>query len=283
MLRLAAALEQGSQHPIGDAVRRAHEDARDGAVLPKVEDFRVLPGKGVEGRLAGERYELVRGHSPDGTESVVELRGREGVLATLSFRASLEPFATEAVHDLRALGLEMSILTGDSESVGAHVGKQLGIEAHAELLPADKVEIAKAPGHVFVGDGLNDTGALAAADVGIAVAEGVPAAKLNSDVHFVRARLDALPWLFELSRKATAVARANLFWACAYNAVGLWLAVQGRLTPVLAAAAMVLSSLLVVLNSSRLGGFRRGREASALNADDLRTPAKGVSVQVGFE
>jgi len=254
-LRLAAALELGSEHAVGRGLRRAWLE-RSGAVglgdLPAVEDFRALPGLGVEGLVEGRRGRVVR----DGGESgliALEIEGR--VLARFAFRARPRAEARALIDALRAAGFELLVLTGDAAGPSRELAQRLGIAFEAGLLPGDKVariERAGRRGTVFVGDGLNDAAALAAADVGVAMAGGSARSLDVAPVALLRPGLSALPELLRLARSTVRVARGNLVWAFAYNGIGLWLAAAGRLTPIVAAAAMVASSLAVVLNSSRI-------------------------------
>lgn len=264
-LALAAALEQGSEHPIGRSLRRAARAA--GLDAAPVDGFERLPGVGVRGLVAGEAWTLRRaragdpGHSPAASETRVVLArepradAREGTsVATFALRAELRPGAVEAVAALARLAPR--VLTGDGEGPARAIAAQLGVPVEHSLLPHEKlarVEAAGRAGTLFVGDGLNDVAALAAADVGVAVAGASPRSLEVADAHLLAPDLRALPELLVLARAATRTARANLAWAFAYNLVGLSLAVSGRLTPVFAASAMVVSSVAVLLNTARVG------------------------------
>jgi len=145
-------------------------------------------------------------------------------------------------------------MTGDALGPALALGADLNVTVEAELLPAEKVAALERMGvrsTVFVGDGINDAAALAASDVGIAVAGGSPRSIDAADVYFVRPGVEEVPLLLDLACRAVRTARTNLTWAFAYNGFGLWLAATGRLTPVFAAAAMAASSVIVVLNSAR--------------------------------
>ena len=157
------------------------------------------------------------------------------------------------------------MLTGDSPGPARRIARELGVPVEAELLPGDKlrrIEEEGPAGVVFVGDGLNDAAALAAADVGVALECGSPRSLEVADVALLRPGLGSLPELFDLARRAVRLARGNLAWAFAYNGIGLGLAAAGRLQPILAAAAMVASSVTVVLYSSR-GARGSGAEGSS--------------------
>ncbi len=258
-LRVAASLELGSEHPIGRALLgewfRAHggDQAAALAELYAVEGFRALPGLGVEGRVEGRLWRVGRGEGV--AAGAVSLSNEEGQAALFRLHAEPRPEAGAVIRELKRLGLEPTILTGDARQPAEALAEKLGIPVEAGLLPAGKVERIRAAGAVgtlFIGDGLNDAAALAAADVGIAVAGGSARSMEAAPINLLRPGLGALPELLRLSRAATRVARGNLAWAFGYNAIGLFLAVRGELTPILAAAAMVASSLAVVLNSGRL-------------------------------
>lgn len=250
ILRLAAALERGSEHPIGRSLRRAAA-AEGVGVPPPVEGFRARPGEGVEGRIAGEDWFLGRG----GPAGRLVLRRAHQPVAHLLLRSRPRPEAPAVVRALEDLGLAPAVLTGDAREPAARLARELCLPVEAELLPADKVEriqASGAQGAVFVGDGLNDAAALAAAGVGISVAGGSARSMDVADVNLLRPGLDGLPALLRLARAATRTARWNLFWAFGYNAVALVFAVSGHLPPIFAALAMVGSSLMVILNSGRL-------------------------------
>lgn len=254
VLALAAALELGSEHPLARGVRAAWA-ARGAGQPPAVEDFRALPGVGVEGRVEGRLWRLRRAEGDDDGRTRVDLVDDAGrVHGRLAFRARLAPGAREGVAALRARALELGVLTGDRAGPARALAAELGLAVESELSPADKLErvTAGGAGTVFVGDGLNDAAALAAADVGISVAGGSAASLEAASVNLLRPGLEGLVEIVDLARGAVRTARFNLAWACAYNAVGLGLAVAGRLSPIFAAFAMVASSVFVVLNSARL-------------------------------
>lgn len=250
-LATAAALEAGSEHPIGRALRAA---APAGVRQPTVRDFRALAGVGVEGRIDGEPWSLRRAAEPTQRTAVELVRGQDR-LARFELRGELRAEAPRVLRELAELGLAPTVLTGDAEGTAAALRARTGVDVRAELLPGDKVAALGGPGArgvLYVGDGVNDAPALAAADVGIAMVGSNARATHEADVQLVRADLAVVPSLVRLARRAVRTARWNLAWAFGYNAVGVGLAAAGELTPVFAAFAMVGSSLLVVLHSARL-------------------------------
>ncbi len=268
-LRRAAALEEGSEHPIGRALRR--ERRRRGLSPLQATDFRALPGVGVEGRLDGEPWSVRKG----GADGAVRLSRGEEAVAELRLVARPRPEARAVVARLRELGLRPEVLTGDAEGPALRLSEALGLPARHDLLPADKVAAVREEDparSVFVGDGLNDAAALAAAGVGISVAGGSARSLDAAPINLLRPGLDALPELVELASRAHRVARWNLLWAFGYNAVALVLAMGGHLPPIAAAGAMVASSVAVVLHSSRLAHRPQRAERGASSA----APAPGL-------
>jgi Cu+-exporting ATPase len=254
VLRLAGGVEAASEHPVGRAVADAAR-ARFGA-LPPVESFRNVAGRGVSGVVEGHRVEVDRGTvSVDGA-----------VAGRLSVEDSVKPTSADAVAELRALGLRPVLLTGDSKETADHVAREIGVEhVIAGLLPdgkAEEVRRLQSEGEVvgMVGDGINDSPALAQADLGLAIATGTDIAVEASDVTLVTGDLRAAADAIRLSRRVLATIKGNLFWAFAYNVAAIPLAVAGLLSPIVAAAAMAFSSVFVVTNSLRLRRFSSPRE-----------------------
>jgi heavy metal translocating P-type ATPase len=271
-LRLAAALEVGSEHPIARSLRAAWR-ARSAEPLPEVAGFRALPGVGVEGALGGRRLALTRDVRAEADETTRIVLAADGEpLARLAFRAVARSEAPWVVAELARAGLRVAVLTGDGPGPARALARELGVAVEPRLSPADKVERLRAagPGTLFVGDGLNDAAALAAADVGVSMANGSGASLSAARVNLLRPGLAELPDLVLLARAALRTAKLNLAWAFLYNAAGLALAVSGRLTPIFAASAMVASSLVSVLSSSLLQ--RRARRERP--PDALRTVAE---------
>ncbi len=266
LLCLAAAVERGVDHPFARAV--VAEAARRGLVVPSSSDARAIPGGGAQGsvggrqvRLGGERA-LAALSLPESASSAD--RSRIGVLVDgrlageIYLRDPPRPEAREAVGRLAALGVGATLLSGDRLGPVASVAAEVGLpSALGGLTPeAKREEIARLErglsGVAMVGDGTNDAAALAAATVGIAFGASTDLARHEADVVILREDLRDVPDLIALADRTMRIVRQNLAWAFAYNAVGIALAAAGLLTPVVAAAAMVLSSLFVVGNSLRL-------------------------------
>jgi len=271
-LRLAAALQRGSEHPLGRALIAAF----DGPV-PDSTGFRALPGIGVEAEVEGAPYKigtdrLLTGPVPAVlAEAAARLEGktlswlvRDGApIALFAFADRLRPGAVEAVRRLQAMGIEVALLTGDTEGSARAVAKAAGIaQVRSRLLPADKgAAIAdwQAQGKqvAMVGDGINDAPALARANLGIAIADGTDIAVAASGASIRDA--GRVADLLALSRASWAVIRQNLGWAFGFNLIGIPLAASGLLSPTLAAAAMAGSSVAVVTNALRLTRWKPGR------------------------
>jgi P-type Cu+ transporter len=255
VLRLAGAVEGASEHPVAQAVAAAARERL--GPLPAVEGFRNLPGRGVTGVVEGRRVEIDR----DG----VVVDGRPA--GRLELTDTVRPTSGEAVAELRTLGLEPVLLTGDAEEEARRVAAEVGIQrVIAGVLPDGKAfevrRLQEADEVVaMVGDGVNDAPALAQADLGIAIGTGTDVAIEASDVTLVSGDLRAAVDAIRLARRTLATIKGNLFWAFAYNVAAIPLAVAGLLSPMVAAGAMAFSSLFVVLNALRLRGFRGIREA----------------------
>nr|WP_051198409.1 heavy metal translocating P-type ATPase [Gordonia shandongensis] len=279
VLALAAAVEAGSEHPIGRAIV-AHADARETAV-PAALDFENLAGSGVKalvdgvdvrvtsprhapGALPGELRSAVDSATGQGATPVVVSRDGAPV-GVVVVADTVKPSSADAVAALRAMGLRPVLLTGDNAGAARHVAEQVGIdEVIAEVSPQDKVDTVarlQSEGAVvaMVGDGVNDAAALAAADLGLAMGTGTDVAIEAGDLTLVSGDLWAVVDAIALSRKTLSTIKSNLFWAFAYNVAAIPLAASALLNPMMAGLAMAFSSVFVVANSLRLKGFRTRR------------------------
>jgi len=275
LLRISASLEAGSEHPIGRAIVRESE-ARGLARSP-VDRFSAVAGKGVRGAVdganvvAGTREWLSElGHDVRSVEAdwerlageaktVIGVAGEsEGVLGLIAIADRVKEGASRAIGSLRALGIRSMLLTGDRAATAEAVAQSVGIERFvADVRPEgklDEIRRLQATGErvAMVGDGINDAPALKVADVGIAIGTGTDVAMEAADVTLVSGDLDALVRAVHLSRATFRKIRQNLFWAFFYNVFAIPLAVLGLLHPLIAEAAMALSSINVVTNANRL-------------------------------
>ncbi|MBK7460122.1 MAG: copper-translocating P-type ATPase [Betaproteobacteria bacterium] len=284
VLRLAATLQQSSDHPLAHAVMARWREAQGPAALPRTHEARALPGRGVEATIDGHQValgssRLLREWGADAGplaaeaerlerqgRSVSWLLRRSGAAAAplglLAFGDAVKPAAREAVARLRAQGLRTMMLTGDNAGSAAAVAAELGIgEFRAEVLPGDKaavVQESRTRGAVvaMVGDGINDAPALAAADVGIALSTGTDVAMETAGITLMRGDPRLVADALDVSRRTVATIHRGLFWAFAYNVVGIPLAAAGLLDPVIAGAAMAFSSVSVVGNALLLRRWR---------------------------
>ena len=290
VLRYAGAVEHASEHPIAAAISAAAISAEAGGAAPAqagpwptVDGFQALPGLGARGVVDGRRVVVGRERLlrdlgfaiPPGLAgqwAQWERSGRTAVLVgwddqlrgALAVGDTVKPSAPAAVAGLRGLGLRPVLLTGDNEATARAVAAAVGIDdVIAGILPADKVAAIRdlqARGHrvAMVGDGVNDAPALAAADLGMAIGAGTDVAISAADLILLNPDLSVVPEAIALARAARKTIRRNLAWAFGYNVAAVPLAALGFLNPLIAAAAMTMSSVLVVANSLRLRRFGRG-------------------------
>jgi Cu+-exporting ATPase len=285
LLRIAAALEHASEHPLAEAVVRYAEER--GLNLPQAGEFESLTGLGVAGRVDGEttlignsalmeRY----GIATDSLQAAARSLARGGkttlwvginghLVGVIAVADTIKPSSITAIRQMHAEGLRVVMLTGDNKRVADAIAEEAGVdEVIADMLPAGKVDAVKRLQQerrvvAMVGDGINDAPALAQADVGLTMASGTDIAMEAGDVTLMRSDLTGVAAAIALSRGTMRVMRQNLFWAFIYNVIGIPLAAGALypvcgllLSPVLASAAMALSSFSVVTNSLRLRGLK---------------------------
>jgi len=285
-LAAAASLERHSEHPVAAAIVRAAEER--GVQLDPVSDFQSHTGSGVTGSVAGHKVavgnaQLMRELKLDVTDAAGESESARSIpgaselfvavdsrlAAIIVVTDAIRPTSREAVERLERMGIDVLLLTGDRESTAKQVAKAAGIErVVAEVLPQDKVKEVRAlqmKGRVvaMVGDGINDAPALAQSDVGVSMPKGTDIAIEASDIALMRSDLRGVPTAISLSRQTMVTMKQNLFWAFVYNVIGIPIAagvlypVTGlMLSPIIASAAMALSSVSVVTNSLRLRNVR---------------------------
>ncbi|WP_306515471.1 cation-translocating P-type ATPase [Corynebacterium sp.] len=258
VLRAAAAVEAYSEHPIGRAIAEAGRD--EFGDLPEVTGFKNLPGHGVEATVEGQVIRIGRGDEGASTNkaTTVKVSADGRAIGTISVADTVRTTSAEAVRKMHDMGLKTVLLTGDNQQVADAVAREVGIdEVIAGVMPEDKVAHIRSLENVaMVGDGVNDAAALASADLGIAMGSGTDAAIEAADITVMRDDLLAVADALRLARKTLRTIKMNLFWAFAYNVAAIPLAAFGLLNPMLAGAAMALSSVFVVSNSLRLKGFK---------------------------
>jgi Cu2+-exporting ATPase len=266
-LALAAALERGSRHPLAAAFRSFEDPAVVATELREVE------GAGVQGVIDGDLYRLGRldfvlatapaDDPAHGAKARAWLAASNQLLASFDTDDQLRAGSREVFDELRALGLEIEIASGDSAERVEEIARALGVEHYASrLTPADKLAHIRSiqrqsPGVIMVGDGVNDAPVLAAAGVSIALQSGTALAQSSADLILFGASLEALPRAIAVARRSHRVIRQNLIWAAIYNAVAIPFAALGWIAPWLAALGMSLSSIVVVLNARRITRLAR--------------------------
>ncbi|MGD9515339.1 heavy metal translocating P-type ATPase [Mycolicibacterium sp.] len=278
LLRLAAAVERGSEHPIARAIE--HAAAEVITDIPDAENFGILPGLGATATVEGTAVLIGNAELIESTDTGIDQAVRDAieqahgqahtavlvardqrVIGVLAIGDRIRPDAKRAIAALRKQGLETVLLTGDTPAAGTRVAETLGIDqVHAGVLPAGKAEVlrelqAQGKKVAMVGDGINDSVALATADLGLAIVTGTDIALKAADIILVRDDLLVIPDAIGLSRRTLRTIKMNLGWAFGYNIAAIPIAAAGLLNPLIAAAAMSLSSVLVVYNSLRLQNF----------------------------
>ena len=274
ILSLAASVEAGSEHPLARAVMR--RAAADTIAFAPARAVTALPGRGLQGEVEGRLVRVgsdklmreagisVPGMGEEtGSGSIAYVAAGNDFLGRMRLADTLRPAAREAVAELSAAGLSTLMLSGDNERTARAIAGELGLtDVRAGLLPAEKLDAirrlsAETGGHVaFVGDGLNDAPALAAADLGIAMAGGTDAAREAADITLMRPDLRLVPAALDVAARTRRTIRTNLVWALIYNLVGVPLAAFGVLPPVFAGAAMAFSSVSVVTNSAWMARWK---------------------------
>lgn len=274
LLKIASSVEAGSEHPLGQAI--VNEAKERGIKLDELQDFKAITGQGVKGKINGS--EVIVGNPKLMQQFQVSLDSMKDLLERLEDEAktvmliavdgkpagviavadTLKGDSIDAIRELKGMGFETVMITGDNERTGRAIAREVGIErVLAEVMPGDKVEEIKRLqdklGMVaMVGDGINDAPALTQANVGIALGTGTDIAIESSDITLVRGQLSAVVSSVKLSRNTFRKIKQNLFWAFFYNLISIPVAIMGLLHPVIGMSAMAISSLFVVTNSLML-------------------------------
>ncbi len=272
---VVTALAAGSNHILAKALA---EYCGAGDQEIPLDNIVTVPGRGLRARRSDTGAQVVLGNLPfmreqgllltgpvatranralDDGESLTLVGWNDRVRAVFVFQEQLRDEVRPALRQCESLGIDLAVLTGDHAARGRALGQELGIRVESELLPEQKLAaIARAQRELgpvaMVGDGVNDAPAMAASDVGIAMGSGADLTRDAASICLIANDLARLPWAIDLARSTVRIIRQNLFWAFAYNVVGILLAAAGWLNPIWAAAAMVISSLFVVANSLRL-------------------------------
>lgn len=301
LYRIAGSLENGSEHPLAEAILKKCNEMGTG--LADVKDFQAVFGKGITGIIDGKRYyagnlKLLRENNifaDDGIEKIINsyaedgktplvFADEKGITGVIAVADVVKETSKEAVLEFKKQGIHVIMLTGDNEVTAEAIRKETGIdEVVANVLPAgkeEKISELKAEGHkvAMVGDGINDAPALASADVGIAIGAGTDVAIESADIVLMRSSLMDAAGAIKLSRAVIRNIKQNLFWAFFYNIIGipvaaglLYLPFGLKLSPMFGSAAMSLSSVCVVSNALRLKRLKlnKGNAGSGTNAADI--------------
>lgn len=285
LLQLAASAEKGSEHPLGEAIVKGAEEK--GLEFKKLDFFKAIPGHGIEVKIDGK--DILLGNRKLMVESNISLENLEEtshklagegktpmyvsidgkMVGIIAVADTVKENSKKAIEQLHKMGIEVAMITGDNKRTAEAIAKQVGIDRIlAEVLPQDKAnEVKKLQVEgkkvAMVGDGINDAPALAQADIGIAIGSGTDVAMESADVVLMRSDLMDVPTAIQLSKKTILNIKENLFWAFGYNTLGIPVAMGilyifggPLLNPIIAAAAMSLSSVSVLANALRLKGFK---------------------------
>jgi Cu+-exporting ATPase len=278
LLAIAASVEKGSQHPLGDAIVRCAQKTK--IKTQKITEFSEFSGFGVSAKVGGDAViignkklmaqekiktdeiaQQMKDLSTDGKTPILVAVNKK-IAGIITIADTVRPTSKQAIAQLQKMGIEVAMLTGDGEATANAIAKQVGItRIIAEVLPTDKAnEVARVQNEGkrvgMIGDGINDAPALATADIGIAIGNGTDIAIESADIVLMRNDLNDVPTAIRLSKATIRNIKQNLFWAFGYNVVGIPIACLALLNPMFAALAMSLSSVSVVLNALRLRFFR---------------------------